>query len=211
MSGPTIEDGAKSALSGGFERIAQFQELRDIQLGLVDASVEWDDLIPLLSCRRTEIVIIEAWKLSMAVTDEGLLAMAKAWPFLEYLSLDDPTLAIHQEDGVTLPAATLKGLACFALHNPYLETLHVSVDCRGTGECMPGAVGPNVKDLSLQRSIADADARGRIVNFLAKMWPNQVTNRDLFSWEYYGDREQYDLWMSIWGGVVDRLNPGPWK
>lgn len=202
---PEDDEAAVVATSGALATIQRFQNLTSIQLVLWDATVEWEGFVPLLPCPRLEVVSLDGWNAATAVTDEGILLMAKAWPSLRALIITDEGLQVHEDEPI-IPTATLKGLASLSLYNPFLESLCISVDARGMDAASPSAVvGTNVKYLALCYTVADYEGREHIASFIASMWPNQQRTDESFLWDENG--VQRGWWEEIWTMIEMRLVP----
>lgn len=196
-------------LSGHFKR---WSWLKYVQLDFGGGVVNWEDILPLLSCREMEEISLTFIGSSAIIKDGDLKSMAQAWPLLEKLEIKDLDLEDgHDTYSNVPPAATLHGLIPLAQHCPSLNTLSISVAVHGVGEEHQSLdVVSNVENLNLGWSWADptdsADKLDDVGAFIVKMWPNQERAPDRTLWLDSGrDEQQTDTWAYIWEIVDARL------
>lgn len=219
-----------SDLAGVMKEVSRFTHIKSFEITFPASTAIWTDFAPLLSCRGMRECSLFGYGLSRMVGDAEVLLMARAWPELETLVIEDfvrreefdsrKASAIARLDPhyqVVSPKATLGGLGCLAVHTPCLRKLSIAVDARATSSRLDNVViGASVSDLALPYSWTDNTSADAVASFICRTWPNQtlLTEKSHVIWtaigftavEYDGrGGTMYGPWFSIWGKVYSAL------
>lgn len=214
-----------SNLSDIMTEVCRFEGLEIFQITFPASKVRWADLSPMLGCGRMQSFGVHGFGISEIVSDHELQLMARAWPKLEELSLDDflrradfegkrPRVVdlLHADYQVHPPKVTLGGLQRLAIYAPQLRRLSVAVDARGCAMPKDSSITAGcLKDLALPYSHTESDSAIGVANFISHTWPNLSlpTREDYMPWI----RSRYlTTWSRSWKGPSFdvRGEDGPW-
>lgn len=167
-------------LEGCLSGLRRFKLLTTIALTFPRTASTWEDFECLLVCSRLKIFKLEGRSLSQVIGDKELESMARSWPLLEVLAIDDfsrrPLARTSEADEGEPPRITLPGLVCLAVHCPALRKLRVSIDARIVPDtCKISATGQKVEEVSfpLSRVASEGTEARSIASFISRLWPNQ--------------------------------------
>lgn len=167
-------------LDGCLGGLRRFTLLTTIALAFPRTNSTWEDFVPLLVCSQLRIFKLEGRALSLVIGNEELQTMAKSWPQLEVLTIDDFSrkhlARATGPDGDEPPRTTLHGLVCLAVHCPDLRKLRLSIDARIIPDmCKFPVTGQKMEEVSfpLSRVASKGLDPLLIARFICGLWPNQ--------------------------------------
>lgn len=75
---------------GYLAAVERFSELDRLHINCPGIVMGWEDITPLMSCRRMTDIMIATHQATFALTDERLSSLARAWPSLRAFRILDP-------------------------------------------------------------------------------------------------------------------------